>query len=254
MKQLKRAIGWAWVFSVLFGTVLAAACSPGRSAQIAEPMDTSQPSTYDAPTATPDATPAEGDLILLQAVRIDTSQQPTLDRAAIQSGLSMMGLGSEDEAYYLVQFTGAIHDEYKAAVERAGGIVSGSVPNHALVVKMDEHAAEVVAALVEVKWVGLYQPDYKVAPQLIAAPSDTPELLAVSIMTFDPAAAEKVAQAVEALGGQPLDWQAGARWGIVRAEIAPSMLRALACLVEVSWIEPYVAPTLDNDVSPGVGG
>jgi hypothetical protein len=240
MKRFNRVLGLALVLTVLLGTAPAMAHleeQPSRIAECAPPADA----------------PEEKDLILLKAETIDTSQRPTLDRAAIQAGLSAMSLGLEDEAYYLVQFNGAIRDEYQAALREAGGVVAGFIPNHALVVKMDGRTAGAVAARPEVKWIGLYQPDYKVAPQL-AAPAETSAPLEVTIMTFDPAAVDEVALAVESLGGQPLDWKSAAHWGILRAEIAPSLAAELARLVEVSWVEPYVAPTLDNDVSRGAGG
>jgi subtilisin family serine protease len=245
MKRLTTAAGIALVLCWLATTALgptpraAADIGPPGAAQIVN---------------SPDTASDDGNLILLQAATIDTSQSPSFDLRTVETDLQAMGLEAKDRAYYLVQFRGAIREAWKMPVRDAGGQIAGFVPNHALVVKMDGHTANAVAALPEVRWVGLYRPDYKVAPQLAAAQSDTAEPLAVSIMTFDPAAAEEVARTIETLGGQPLDWQSGARWGTVRAEIATSMLGALARLVEVSWVEPYVVPTLDNDVSRGAGG
>ena len=193
----------------------------------------------------------KGDLILLKAETIDTSERPSLDRADIQTGLRLMGLSSSDSAYYLVQFSGPIREEWKAAIKNVGGKLFGFVPNHAFIVKMNGVITGKVDALPEVNWVGLYHPAYKIAPGLAAKVQVGSEPLVVTIMTFEPSAVEEVANVIEELGGQALDWQPGSRWGLVRAEIEPAAVAEIARLVEVSWIEPFVAPQLTNDVARG---
>jgi uncharacterized repeat protein (TIGR01451 family) len=193
----------------------------------------------------------ESDLILLRAETIDTSKRPSLDKADIQAGLRLMGLNASDTAYYLVQFGGPIREEWKATVREAGGKLFGFVPHHAFIVAMNGAIAEEVAALPTVKWVGLYRPAYKIAPRLAAKAQVSSEPLVATIMTFEPSAVEEVVAAIEEWGGQALNWQAGSRWGLVRAEIEPATVTKIARLVEVHWIEPFVPPELTNDVARG---
>jgi subtilisin family serine protease len=202
-------------------------------------------------TAAPQGAPGDGDLILLRAETIDTSRYASLDTAEIQSGLSLMGLDPNDAAYYLVQFQGPVQDEWKTSVRQAGGRLFGFVPNHAFTVKMNDAIAQRVAALPEVKWVGLYHPVYKVAPRLTAEAGLTSEPIAVTVMTFEPSAVEEVASAIKGLGGQVLDSNSGPRWGLIRAEVQPATLPDIARLVEVSWVERFVPPRISNDVARG---
>ena len=209
------------------------------------------PSGQSQPAPTVEAVSKEGNLILLRAGTIDTSESPSLDKAGIEAGLNLMGLESGDAAYYLVQFHGPIQEEWKADIQSAGGKLFGFVPNHTLIVKMRGAMAEEVTALPEVKWVGLYRPTHKIAPDLSAEAQAASEPLTVTIMTFELTAVEGVVAAVEKLGGQALDWQPASRRSLIRAEIDPATAAEIARLVEVSWIEPFVAPELTNDVARG---
>lgn len=196
-----------------------------------------------------DAVPEDTDPILLRAETINTSRQPTLDKPKIQSGLRVMGLDSRDPAYYLVQFQGPVREEWKTAVRKAGGTLFGFIPNHAFIVRMNVTTAERIAALPEIAWVGLYQPFYKVAPRLAATAQDASKPIVVTIMTFEPSDVEDVITAIGELGGQAVDWNSTPRWGVIRAEIDPATVDEIARVVQVSWIERFVAPEITNDVA-----
>ncbi len=248
MKKLAVLIGLALVLSLTVTAVVS------RATRASERMG---PSTPRSPGPSPQAltTPAsragrkDGDPILLQADTIDTSRQPSLDQVGIQSGLSVMGLGSGDDAYYLVQFRGPIQEDWRAAVIEVGGTLFGFVPEHALIVKMDLATAEKTATLPNVQWIGLYQPRYKVAPRLAAEAHAASQPIAVTMTTFEPSAVQHVVSVIRELGGRTVDWRSGPRWGVIRAEVDPTTLDDIAGLVDVSWIEPFVAPQIANNAA-----
>ena len=152
------------------------------------------------------------------------------------------------QGYYLVQLQGPVRPEWKQAIETAGASLFDYIPDFAFVARMDESTRQKIVSMPFVRWVGLYHPAYKIAPDLMAEGVST-QPIAVTIMTFEPAAVEEVVTAIEKLGGQPLGWKPTSYWGLVRAEITPAAIADLARLTEVRWIEPFVAPQLTNDVA-----
>ena len=248
MKKLAVLIGFALVLSLTVTVVVSRATRADERTVPSSPRSP-EPSPRAVSTPASHAGPRDGDLILLQAETIDTSRQPSLDQVGIESSLSTMGLESADDAYYLVQFRGPIQDDWRATVRQVGGTLFGFVPEHALIVKMDLTAAEKIATLPDVQWIGLYHPRYKVAPRLAAEAHAASQPIAVTMTTFEPSAVQHVVSVIRELGGHTVDWRSGRRWGVIRAEIDPTTLDDIAGLVDVSWIEPFVAPQIANDAA-----
>ncbi len=72
-----------------------------------------------------------------------------------------------DEHHYIVQFVGPIKEEWKAEVERLGGKIGDPLPSHSYIVELDGDARVKVINLPYVRWVGHYDPSYRLAPGLI---------------------------------------------------------------------------------------
>ena len=64
--------------------------------------------------------------------------------------------------YYLVQLNGPVTLEHRVALESSGATLLDYVPGYAFVVTMDAATCSRVSALKMVRWVGIYQPGYRI--------------------------------------------------------------------------------------------
>ena len=77
-----------------------------------------------------------------------------------------MSIASLETATYLLQFSGPVREEWKAAVTQAGVRLYDYVPDYAFIARMDVAVASKVQELPYVRWVGLYHPAYRFSPAL----------------------------------------------------------------------------------------
>lgn len=79
---------------------------------------------------------------------------------------SLTAVEKEGENYYLVQFDGPVYMEWKQEVQNNGGEIYSYIPHFAFIVKMTAEEREVIEELSHVRWVGIYQPAYKIHPDV----------------------------------------------------------------------------------------
>ena len=112
-------------------------------------------------------------LILLRAEHIDPAQIPAaqaLERAAAVR--ATMGLAAEDPAYYIVQFDAhPTRADRNRLTDAAAGVV-GSLRYNAYVVRARPAQILRIGALPGVRWTGIVEPKYKIAPELTNLPED----------------------------------------------------------------------------------
>jgi subtilisin family serine protease len=164
-----------------------------------------------------------------------------------------MGLSREDEAYYIVQFTGPIKEEWKTKVKDVGGKFFDYLPNNAFIIRMDGDISDTVKGFGEIKWIGLYQPDYKAEPRLTDKAKTSEGSITVTVQTFEAKEVAPVRNRLEELGAEIIA-SSGNEWGgTIRARIAPSLVSRIINLPPVKWVEEYTPPKLFNDraVTPG---
>jgi subtilisin-like proprotein convertase family protein len=147
--------------------------------------------------------------------------------------------------YFLVQFQGPIHEEWKAKVSALGGTVLDYVPDFAFVVHMDEAARAAVTQQSEVAWIGPFHPAYTLSPDL-AGRTGTLDLM---VHTFADQTASAVANELAMLGAAVQDRSERTVGGLLRLAVDASQLNALARLPGVRWIEPFYERVLFNDVA-----
>jgi subtilisin family serine protease len=187
--------------------------------------------------------PPPEDGILLKGGYIDTSQI-TPD---VSQGLQVMGLSPGDHAYYIVQFRGPVQEEWKRKVKDVGGAFFDYLPNNAFIVKMRGDTPDAVKGFHEVKWVGLYQPTFKVDPQLSATAMGMEKPILLTVQTFEPGEIDGLRSSLQNLGGKIVA-SGGNKWGgTIRVSIAPSSVSRIINLPSVKWVEEYTPPTLFND-------
>lgn len=107
--------------------------------------------------------------IKLGAVTINTDQPRFNERGAV---LSHSAYAHEKDPgpgkhHYIVQFIGPIKEEWKKEIEKLGGTIGEPLPSHSYIVEMDGKTREAVINLSFVRWVGHYDPAYRLAPNLL---------------------------------------------------------------------------------------
>ena len=86
------------------------------------------------------------------------------------SGLTYNAAEAAASGVYILQFTGPVMDAWKDQVTSAGAQLGPYIPNFAFIARMDAGSLAEVQALPFVRWVGPYQPAYKLAPGVSGSP------------------------------------------------------------------------------------
>ncbi len=110
-----------------------------------------------------------GDMsIKINSANIDTNK-PRIDKgAAIRSHPAYtheLGAGT-DRHHYIVQFIGPTKEEWKDEIVKAGGKIGDPLPSYSFFVEMDEKTLKKVSNLPFVRWLGHYDPSYRLAANL----------------------------------------------------------------------------------------
>ena len=188
--------------------------------------------------------PASSGLIRLQTRTFDPVQDGATDVAIAQ----VAQVNEDGQAYYLVQFIGPVEQVWAQQVATLGGQVLGYVPENTHVVRMRPEAAVNVASLPAVRWVGPYLPDYKVSPAwpVQSAGIGQEDDVEFYIVAFPGIAITALTSFLQAQGATIQEGTETA-FGLFFYLRAPlSSLAAIAQHPDVSWIEPYIMPTVDN--------
>jgi hypothetical protein len=120
-----------------------------------------------------------------------------------------------------------------------GGTLSWYIPDYAFLVRMNSSVKTMVQSLPFVRWVGIYQPAYKIHPDLLnrAAGSVT-----IDILTSGDGL-DQVVSTISDLGGGVLS-VAGE---MIRAQVNAAKISKLAAINNVVWIEPWAPRVAFND-------
>ena len=195
--------------------------------------------------------------IRLTTTNIDTEAVAThaqltkssADKIAADAVAAMQGVATTNVLPYLVQFNGPIQKGWQEAVKAEGGKIKGYIPDHAFIVELTAPQANAVAALPMVRWIGFYRPNYKISPSLSAAMGTNSAAIVVTVQTMSASYIETVVQKIISLGGVVISTSSGMNSGSIRSELTSAMIKALATMPEVNYIERYVAPVLHNNVA-----
>ncbi|MEI6042775.1 MAG: S8 family serine peptidase [Chloroflexota bacterium] len=154
---------------------------------------------------------------------------------------------------YLIQFTGPILPQWQESIVATGALLYDYIPEFAYLARLSPEQASAIANFSYVRWVGPFQPIYKVDPSLLQKSGKVN--LIVSAVADAPASA--LAQAIISTGASvtaqsgsnasptPSNPFIGHQYLNVEADLAT--LPQLAAIEEVTWIEERLTSTLDND-------
>jgi len=162
---------------------------------------------------------------LFQTSPVDLPQELTLKRYP-----------GDGTGYYILQFKGPVLQKWKEEIASAGVDIFDYIPQFAFLVKMDSLSRRRVEAMDAVRWFGIYQPGYRIAPDLmgmLSEKADQPTKVMVSVFKGEDASALRVA--MERLGGENFEVSRGGER--IRLLISSNRIGDLARLSGVRYIE-----------------
>ena len=153
----------------------------------------------------------------------------------------MGGYPSGSAGHYIMQFVGPIKEDWKDSVRSMGVQIGDYVPNNAFIVQMNPESRERISELDFVQWTGLFQPAYKIRPELLEKTDE----FEVEIVTYE---GMGIAAVLDRLtDDQVISSYAGTDFGLVKATIDGRLLRDIARMENVRYIEPLYEPELTNE-------
>ncbi|MBW7886609.1 MAG: S8 family serine peptidase, partial [Caldilineaceae bacterium] len=165
-------------------------------------------------------------------------QQPDLP-----PGLTIAGYNANVRGAYIVQFGGPIEQAWRDQLTGLGAEILGYLPDFAYKVRMNPAQASQAATLPGVLWVGVFQPAYKLSPDLKL---DGHRLYRIRLERG--ADAGLVTAAIATSGAELL-----ARNGNVIVVVADAaQVTALAQVSDIAWIENFVFKVKHNESGGGV--
>jgi hypothetical protein len=225
--------GLRWAICIVGGTLLLAILS-------AEGLLAQDKGVAGAGNIVPKA--PSGPSIRLRAGTFIPTQGESLD---LPPDATISGYPKSRAGYYIVQFQGPIQAKWKADLADLGAVTLDYIPDFAFVVYMDEPTRVKVGQLDSVAWIGIYQPAYKLSPDLAKASGKVD----VVVLTFPTEPLSAVTSQAELLTAQIQDAAVNDLGGLLHLEMDATDIVALAHTPAVSWIEPFYERTLSNDVA-----
>ena len=166
---------------------------------------------------------------------------------ALPAGLRLEPTAGQSQ-YCVVQFTGPFVRQWFRELDRAGIRTFGYLPQYAVLAQLTPEQRAYVASLPMVRWVGLYQPAYKLESGL----ADARGSRKVVILALPFEDATPVRAAVEELGGS-VAASATSNFGTtITAELDGSDIAAVARLGQVYWIQEWSEGSICNNTSQWV--
>ena len=166
---------------------------------------------------------------------------------ALPAGLRLSPAADQSQ-YYVVQFTGPLLRQWFRELDRSGIKTFGYLPNYAVLAHLAPDQRQYVASLPMVRWVGLFQPAYKLESGLLDATGSRKVVIMV-IPGADPTPA--TAQ-IAALGGTVSDVTTSSFGITITATLDGADITAVATLQETFWVQEWSEATACNNTSQWV--
>jgi hypothetical protein len=198
----------------------------------------------------------DGLFIRLQSRSFD----PLIASPAPDSGIGVPAGGAKRERHYLVQFSGPLTEDEHLWIARSGGTVTGYIPDYALIVRASSDAIGRMGAEGRARWIGVFEPVYKIVPGIGTRTFQDPErrleakmgVLRLVVGLFGGQSAEEVAAELRKTGAEVLiaEW-AGDHWRL-EIKARKSQIGRIAALEAVQYVEEAGEAMLRNDITKWV--
>jgi hypothetical protein len=189
--------------------------------------------------------------ILLRYARFD----PVVQRPSLPENLKTTSPSADN--VYIVQFVTQPLDEFRKAIEAQGGTIYQFLANHSYLVKMNHQTRAAVESMPFVRWIGNYEPAYRLEEFLLDRLAQGPDTLPATrynIMLMERGAAKQnlVGGRIASMGGKvDLIIPEGFRF---EATLTGQQLLEVARMDEVLFIDRWSAPENDMDIVRVTGG
>lgn len=171
------------------------------------------------------------------------------------TNLLVNGQSLKAPARCVMQLDGPLTAERAEILSKSGLFLGDYLPDNAWIVLLQPEQLAVVKAIPFVSWIGRFESDWKIDPELAARPygSDARRALQaqglcqVVVVVFEGEGPDEVLAALNKAGAQTLDANlCGPQW-MIDAVLTPDAARALASLSSVQFIEDAPEGSLRND-------
>ncbi len=199
-------------------------------------------------------TEAEAEKLKMYGIPVENAEYmervnvPNYPFTATQKTKMPTYLQVEDSNYYIIKFRGPIKEQWKTMLESMGLHFRGYIPYNAFLVSGDEYSLRAAGKLPFVEYAGIYQPAYRIEPQLLSARG----IQEIKITLFKEVSPVAVAKQIIALGGTVESWSYGVYNNYVLAKVTPSLIYAIARIDGVLWIEEKREYKILNDVAHAI--
>ena len=150
--------------------------------------------------------------------------------------LTLKRYQEDKPGYYIVQFKGPVLKQWKEAIAATGATILDYIPQFAFLVRMDHQTHKVVQVMQSVRWVGIYQPGYRISPDLMKKLSEKREhLIELIVSIFDGEDVSSLESKIKTLGGNIIE--ISPRGGKIRLAISTNKIADLVCLSGVRYVE-----------------
>lgn len=147
------------------------------------------------------------------------------------------------EGQYIVQLDGSVKSEEKSKIKEIGADIISYIPDYAFLVRAKPSTKREISSLSFVRWVGVYQPAYKISKNLLESQGTE----SVVIITFPNADPGQVASELNKNGiknRKPVSLPSGS---LISAQADPNQFSKIAQIKGVRRIEKYSQPQALND-------
>ncbi|MEZ4709405.1 MAG: S8 family serine peptidase [Caldilineaceae bacterium] len=180
-----------------------------------------------------------GPALKLKAVTYYPSQGEAL---VVAADLLIADYAPGQRGYYIVQFNAPIEKAWQDALAATGAEVLQYLPDYAYKVRMNPDQAMQVRKLANVAWVGIFQPAYKLSPDLARDGAH-----AYRVRIEQGADNAQAAAAIAQSGAQVLKQEGN--YLLVAADDA--QLTAVANVLDVAWVENFTLHEKHNEYGAG---
>ena len=265
MQFTRSMLGAAAASGIMLTSTVVLASGP-RSTEIHVPGSDVTVRLFDAPDMTGSITPhyavrfGRGDFSAPRATSYEIMLRHERFDPLVADAIPVVApelAADTDTNLYIVQFVTQSLEAYRTALSDLGADVTWVLPRHSHIVRMTPDVRDAVADLPFVRWVGDYQPAYRLEAELIdaivvGAPSES--ALTCNVMVLDSSAETKaeVADAIKDAGGAVELEDAGKY--LMRATLTPMQIAQLARHDRVLFIDRWGALEADMNISRELSG
>ncbi|UCE74996.1 MAG: S8 family serine peptidase [Methanomassiliicoccales archaeon] len=163
----------------------------------------------------------------------------TFDPLSEEISLSPEWTLDSNTDYYIVQCVGPIQSHWVEEIQKTGADILGYIPDYAYILHIEDGVKETILNLPFVRWVGPYEPSYKIQSGLM---QKTGELeLNVQVFRNGKENLGMVRNELMELGG--VITYNGEGNHIIRTKIDAQRVKDITFIPEVEWIDEYSSPS-----------